>query len=87
MVSFQKKTNITHKKNNLSNETSKETLKAFIKSFLMPTLVGKSLVLYFGIQYSNYPGDGYGYGLIASLAYTFVSLVYFAYKFKDYEDL
>ncbi len=59
----------------------------FAKSFLMPTLIGKSFVLYFGINYSAYPDEGYGYGLIASIVFTVTSLVLFAWKYKDVEDL
>ena len=66
---------------------SKKVLKDFIVSFLMPTLIGKSFVLYFGIQYSNFPGEGYGYGLIISLLITFLNLIRFALKYKDHEEL
>ena len=66
---------------------SKVILKDFLRSFLMPTFVGKTLVLYFGLMYSNYPDEGYGYGLIASIAFTVVSLILFAWKYKDVEDL
>ena len=59
----------------------------FAKSFLVPTLIGKSFVLYFGINYSQYPGEGYGYGLIISLAITAGSLIAFAWKYKDQEEL
>lgn len=67
--------------------SKKPKLAEFLKSFLMPTFVGKSLVLYFGLMYSNYPGEGYGYGLAASAGFTVVSLCLFAYKYKDVEDI
>ncbi len=59
----------------------------FAKSFLMPTLIGKSFVLYFGINYSLYPDEGYGYGLIIAIAVTVFSLIAFAWKYKDQEEL
>ncbi|MFZ3230357.1 MAG: hypothetical protein WA160_09140 [Pseudobdellovibrio sp.] len=65
----------------------KKILKEFIRSFLMPTLIGKSFVLYFGINYSLSPGEGYGYGLIISVAYTFLTLVWFAWKYRNHEEL
>lgn len=65
----------------------KPKLSDFIRSFLMPTLIGKSFVLYFGLMYSNYPDEGYGYGLIFSAGFTLVSLCLFAYKYKDIEDI
>lgn len=72
---------------NEEQKNSKTILKEFIRSFLMPTLVGKSLVLYFGINYSLYPDEGYGYGLIASAGFTVCTLVLFAWKYRDHEEL
>ncbi len=66
---------------------AKKTLKDFIKSFLMPTLVGKTLVLYFGINYSLYPDEGYGYGLAASIAFTVFGLCLLIWKYRDQEEL
>lgn len=68
-------------------KTSKLIIKDFLRSFLMPTLIGKSFVLYFGINYSMYPGEGYGYGLAGSIAFTAISLVLFAWKYRNYEDI
>ena len=53
----------------------------------MPTLVGKTLVLYFGINYSMYPDEGYGYGLIFAIALTVVGLLKLIWKYKDTEEL
>ncbi|MFN3454592.1 MAG: hypothetical protein ACK41T_06475 [Pseudobdellovibrio sp.] len=53
----------------------------------MPTFIGKSFVLYFGLMYSNHPDEGYGYGLIAAISFTVISLLLFIYKYKDTEDL
>lgn len=66
---------------------SSPMLKDFLKSFLMPTLIGKSFILYFGINYSLSPGEGYGYGLIIAIAFTFCSLVLFAWKYRNHEEL
>ena len=66
---------------------SKRKLKDFLKSFLMPTIVGKTLVLYFGIHYSMYPGEGYGYGLIGAIAFTLFGLFKFLWKYKDQEEI
>lgn len=59
----------------------------FAKSFLLPTLVGKSFVLYFGLNYSEHPGEGYGYGLIVALIVTAGSLCAFAWKYRNHEEL
>lgn len=66
---------------------TKSVMKDFIRSFLLPTLIGKSLVLYFGINYSLSPGEGYGYGLAAAIAFTLCSLCLFAWKYRNHEEL
>ncbi len=74
----------------LAKETKKKqsTLIAdLLKSFFMPMLVGKTLVLYFGLNYSMYPGEGYGYGLIAAILLTLYGLFKFLWKYKDKEEL
>ncbi len=58
----------------------------FIRAVLMPTLIGKSLIMYFGLNYSEYPGEGYGYGLAASIAFTVIMLLIFIWKYRNYED-
>jgi hypothetical protein len=69
------------------DSNSKSVLKDFLRSFLVPTLIGKSFVLYFGINYSLSPGEGYGYGLGIAIAFTFCSLVLFAWKYRNHEEL
>ncbi|OFZ31242.1 MAG: hypothetical protein A2622_01190 [Bdellovibrionales bacterium RIFCSPHIGHO2_01_FULL_40_29] len=64
----------------------KSKLKTLIRTFLMPTFVGKAFVIYFGLHYSMYPGEGYGYGLVGSLAFTLISLVRFAWKYRNQEE-
>ncbi len=53
---------------------------AFLRTALMPMLVLKSLLLYFGIHYSNYPGEGYGWGLIGTIALSFASFSWFIWS-------
>lgn len=59
----------------------------FIRAFFGPTILGKIAVLYFGLNYSQYPGDGYGYGLILSVVVTVGLLIRFVYKYRHVEDL
>ncbi len=58
----------------------------FIFAFMFPTAVGKVLVLYFGLNYGNYPGRGYGYGLAAAIAFTVFMIGRLIWKYRDYED-
>jgi hypothetical protein len=53
----------------------------------MPMLVGKTGVMFFGLNYSQYPGEGYGYGLAASIFITVLSLIGLVYKYRNIEDL
>jgi hypothetical protein len=53
---------------------------AFLRVALVPTLVVKAFILYFGINYSLYPGEGYGYGLALSCTFTVVSALVFIWK-------
>lgn len=64
-----------------------KTLKDFIISFLVPTLVGKAFVFYFGLNYTNYPDEGYGYGLVISICFTLFMLSRFIWKYRHYEDI
>ena len=64
-----------------------KVLGQFIRAFLMPTLIGKLCILYFGLNYSDNPGEGYGYGLAASILFTVTMLALFVWKFRNYEEL
>ena len=75
---------IKHKQKDLP---PKAILKDFLRSFLVPTLVGKAFVLYFGIRQAEYPGEGYGYGLAAAITFTVTTLSLFVWKYRHYEDL
>lgn len=66
---------------------SRKPLFDFLRSFLLPTFIGKSFVLYFGLMYSNYPDEGYGYGLIAAISFTLISLSLFLWKYRNYDDI
>lgn len=65
----------------------KTVLKDFILAFLVPTLVNKMFMLYFGLNYSEFPGEGYGYGLIASIVFLVFSLARLVWKYRNVEDL
>lgn len=61
-------------------------LKDFIKVLIVPMLINKAFMLYFGLNYSNHPGEGYGYGLIATILFLFFTVGRFIWKYKDVED-
>jgi hypothetical protein len=65
---------------------SSQVLKDFILAFLVPTCINKIFMLYFGINYAEFPGDGYGYGLAASIVFLIFSLGRLVWKYRNVED-
>lgn len=51
-----------------------------------PAVLSKMLLLYFGSMYSSHPGDGYGWGLIASILMTLVTVGRFLWKYRNFES-
>lgn len=58
----------------------------FVKALLLPTIVGKCLIYYFGLMYSSYPDEGYGYGLALSITFTVGNLLRFLWKYRHIQD-
>jgi hypothetical protein len=58
----------------------------FAKVFLVPTLINKMFMMYFGLNYSIYPGQGYGYGLIATIIFAALTLGRFLWKYRNIDD-
>ena len=69
-----------------ANEKPKNVLYDFLKVFLFPLLINKVFMLYFGLNYSNYPGEGYGYGLVATILFLFFTIGRFLWKYRNIED-
>jgi hypothetical protein len=53
---------------------------------LMPTLVGKILILYFGHKYSAHPGEGYGWWLIGTVMFTAATVSRFLWKYRNWTE-
>lgn len=70
---------------NKPKPTQKEAMKLFLRAFLVPTLVTKILIVYFGLHYADYPGEGYGYGLIISIGLMVANFAFFLYKSSKYD--
>jgi hypothetical protein len=43
-------------------------------------------MMYFGLNYSNHPGEGYGYGLLMSIGFLLFTMGMLVWKYKDIED-
>jgi hypothetical protein len=61
-------------------------LRDFLKVLLIPLLINKAFMLYFGLNYSDHPGEGYGYGLIATIIFLIFTVGRFLWKYRNTED-
>ncbi len=61
-------------------------IKHLLVPFVVPLVIGKTLILYFGLHYADYPGEGYGIGLACAIGFTAFSLFRFAWKYRHYGD-
>lgn len=70
----------------MAERTQKTILKDFIMVLIVPMLVNKMFMLYFGLHYADHPGEGYGYGLAATIAFLLFTIGRFLWKYRDVED-
>ena len=61
-------------------------IKDLLLTFLMPTIFGKVMILYFGLNYSDHPDRGYGIGLVVSILFTIAMIGRFLWRYRDYDD-
>ncbi len=61
-------------------------MRDFILTLVLPMLVNKVFMMYFGMHYAIYPGEGYGYGLCATIVVMILILGFLVWKYKDYND-
>ncbi len=73
-------------KKDIEYQKSKKVFIDFLKVFLIPMCVNKFFLVYFCVNYSNYPGRGYGYGAIISLILLFITIFSFLWKYRNIED-
>lgn len=71
---------------NKGDEATREMV-AFLRTALVPTLVTKSFILFFGIMYTLYPGEGYGWGLLVSCLFTLATFCYFIWSQSGKEEI
>lgn len=70
-----------------SNEEQRQRfIRDLLRVFLVPTLVNKTFMLYFGIQYAKYPGEGYGYGLLITVFVLIFTMGSFLWKYRHISD-
>ncbi|MCX7978744.1 MAG: hypothetical protein N2578_07040 [Bdellovibrionaceae bacterium] len=70
----------------MSEGDRKNVLADFIRVLIVPTIINKMFMLYFGLNYSKYPGEGYGYGLAATILFLIFTVGRFLWKYRHIED-
>lgn len=65
---------------------SKLQRKDLLLTMLFPTIVGKMALVYFGLMYSAYPGEGWGYALLGSVCFTIFMVARFLWKYRHWDD-
>ena len=70
----------------MSQGPNKKVLADFIRTLIVPLLINKFFMMYFGLKYSEFPGHGYGYGLIVTILFLLFTMGRFIWKYKDVED-
>ena len=67
-------------------QTTNPVLKDFLKVLIIPLIINKIFMLYFALNYSSYPGVGYGYGLIGTILLLIFTVGRFIWKYRHVED-
>lgn len=62
--------------------TPQRELAMYIGIFLGPTLLLKTGIMYFGMKYSNNPGEGYGWALTAAIVLSVINFSAFIWFFR-----
>jgi hypothetical protein len=70
----------------MSKKVSTTFTRDLIKVFLIPTLINKPFMLYFGLKYAANPGEGYGYGLFVTVLVLLFTTGRFLWKYRNEED-
>lgn len=58
----------------------------FLRVFIVPVLINKGVMLYFGLEFANHPGEGYGYGLLATILFLLFTVSRFLWKYRKVQD-
>lgn len=69
-----------------SEKKSQKMMRDFILTLILPMLVNKVFMMYFGMHYALYPGEGYGYGLATTIFVMLGILGYLIWKYRNYND-
>ncbi len=79
-------TSLSKKETTDSEKKSQKMMRDFILTLILPMLVNKVFMMYFGMHYALYPGEGYGYGLVVTIFVMLGILGYLIWKYRNYND-
>jgi hypothetical protein len=70
----------------MDDQTPKRILtRDLMSTFLFPFILGKMSLVYFGLMYTAYPGEGYGYGLAGTIVFSLSMVVRFLWRYRHYK--
>lgn len=67
-------------------EKPKPIVRDFIVALVLPAVVGKAMILYFGGNYTSNPGEGWGYALSLAIVFTVFMVIRFLWRYRNYKD-
>ena len=53
---------------------------SYVRMLFVPTIFTKTLIMFFGLNYAMYPGEGYGYGLASAICLSVFTFSYFVWS-------
>lgn len=68
------------------NKEPNHVIKDFLKVFILPVLINKIFMLYFGLNYAEHKGEGYGWGLFATVLFLAFTTGSFLWKYRHNPD-
>lgn len=61
-------------------DPDKKQFLSYIRMLFVPTIFTKTLIMFFGLNYAMYPGEGYGYGLAVAICFSICTFSYFVWS-------
>jgi len=70
----------------IEGTVSKLDRKDLLFTMLFPSIIGKMALVYCGLMYSAYPGEGWGYALSGFICFTVLMVARFLWKYRHWDD-
>lgn len=83
---FELHANELHQTDDSSKAPRKKVINDFLMTLILPLTINKFLMMYFGLNYSEFPGEGFGYGLVATFLFMIFMISRFLWKYRHVSD-